>query len=332
MPRVSVVMPAFNSAATIAQAIDSILAQSLQDFECIIVDDGSADATGTIIEAYRADNRIIVLRQEHAGIVAALCAGLAVARSPLIARMDADDISLPCRLLLQAEFFAKHVETGLVASKVWLLSTGLNNRGHQSYVDWTNSLLEHDDIFRNRFVESPFAHPSVMFRRSLLEQFGGYRDGAFPEDYDLWLKWLEAGVVMRKLPEALLHWRDHPQRLSRQGGRYSIEAFYRCKAHYLVRWIKAYVNRPVYLWGAGRITRKRARYLQENGMTLAGYIDVDKRKIDTSSLPVIYYQDLPARERAFVLVYVGNRGARARIKAYLNMHEYREGIDFYCCA
>src|SRR5215510_4713382 len=98
-PAVSVVMPVHNGADFLAAAVDSILAQTWRDFECIVVDDGSNDATPAILADYaRADGRLRVVRIDHAGIVAALNRGLTEARAALIMRMDADDIALPERM------------------------------------------------------------------------------------------------------------------------------------------------------------------------------------------------------------------------------------------
>src|SRR5207247_9233486 len=127
------------------------------------------------------------------------------------------------------------------------------------HVDWSNTLLSHQEISLARFVESPVVHPSVMFRRELIDRLGGYAEGQFPEDYELWLRWLEAGVRFEKLPEALLRWRDRDARLSRSDPRYDSEAFYRMKAIYLARWLAAN-NRhhpKIVVCGAGRLTRRR---------------------------------------------------------------------------
>lgn len=112
--------------------------------------------------------------------------------------------------------------------------------GYARHVSWTNRLLTHDEISLARVVESPLAHPSVTFRRELVERWGGYREGDFPEDYELWLRWLEAGVRMDKLAESLLVWNDSPTRLSRCDRRYDKEAFYRLKARYPGRWLAAH--------------------------------------------------------------------------------------------
>src|SRR3990172_3586333 len=103
------------------------------------------------------------------------------------------------------------------------------------YLDWLNSLVSDADIRREIFVESPLAHPSVVFLRRWVEQVGGYQDHGWPEDYDLWLRLYLAGANFAKVPEVLLYWRESPERLTRRDGRYALENFLRAKAHYLKR-------------------------------------------------------------------------------------------------
>jgi glycosyltransferase involved in cell wall biosynthesis len=341
-PEVSVLLPVRDGAATLGRAIASIRAQSLAAWELLIVDDGSRDASRSIAHAHAAeDTRVRVIERDRGGIVAALNAGLAVARGEFIARMDADDEALPHRLAAQLDFLRGHDgrELGLVGCGVEFAGDRVTGAGYALHVDWVNSLCTPAAIALNRFVESPFAHPSVMFRRQLVSQHGGYRDGDFPEDYELWLRWLDAGVPMAKLPETLLRWSDPPSRLSRTDPRYDPDAFFRAKAPWIARWILArpdLARRPVWVWGAGRPTRKRAAALQQHGLTLAGYIDVDAKKrtpaLGGTGLPVILPATLPARGEIFVLGYVTSRGAREQIRAELTGRGYVEGEDFLMCA
>ncbi|MBD3347015.1 MAG: glycosyltransferase [Chitinivibrionales bacterium] len=334
-PPISVVMPVCNGESTIERAITSILTQTGPDLELIVIDDGSGDRTGPIIaHLAEQDHRIRILTLPHGGIVGALNAGLNSARGRYIARMDTDDISLPRRLKLQSDYLDTHTACGLVSCLVDIPPARQDNRGYRHYVTWTNSLLTHEEIVVNRFVESPISHPSVMFRRECVDQFGGYREGDFPEDYELWLRWLEAGVRFEKLPETLLLWTDYPHRLSRRNNRYSSDAFYHCKAPYLARWLKANVDRPVYVWGAGKTTRKRVRMLEQESVSLTGYIDVDPKKIghDRLDLPVLDYRNIPGPDDAFVLVYMATRGMRDRIGEYLTQQGFAEGAGFLCCA
>jgi glycosyltransferase involved in cell wall biosynthesis len=342
-PAISVVLPVFNGAATLGRAVASLRTQTLTAWELLLVDDGSTDETLGIADALRReDPRVRVLVRRRAGIVAALNAGLSAARGAFIARMDADDVAHPERLAAQAAFLdaPENTAIGLVGCRVEFGGNRATAAGYALHVDWTNGLVTPDEIALNRFVESPFAHPSVMFRRELLERFGGYRDGDFPEDYELWLRWLDAGVRMAKVPQALLTWHDSPDRLSRTAARYDPEAFFRTKAPWIARELMrnemSRGARPVWVWGAGRPTRKRAAHLGTHGVTVAGYIDVDAKKATPAlggrGVPVVTPENLPAPEHAFVLGYVSSRGARDFIRAALLARGYREGSEFLLCA
>lgn len=336
MPLVSVVLPARNAAATIARAVASIQSQTLRDWELVALDDGSKDATRFIlIEMAQLDPRIRVLRTK-AGIAGALNAGIAAATGEFVARMDADDECAPDRLEKQAAFLAARPEIGVVGCRVDFGGDRAVSAGYALHVDWVNSLLTPEEIHLNRFVESPFAHPSVMFRRVLVQEHGGYRDGEFPEDYELWLRWMDLDVKMAKLPETLLTWHDLPERASRTDPRYSPEAFYQLKAHWLAEWLKRELppERSVWVWGAGRPTRQRAAHLAAEGVKIAGYIDVDAKKTNKKigGVPVVGADRLPPKETGFVLGYVGTRGARDLIRAALVKSGRREGLDFLMCA
>lgn len=337
LPEVSVVLPVFNAASTVERAVASIRAQTRVDWELILVDDGSSDGTDSILATLaRADSRLRVLNGPHAGIVSALNAGMAQARGRVVARMDADDEAHPERLAEQCAFLHAHPAVGLVGSLVEFGGDRVAAAGFALHVDWMNSVVTPEAILLNRFVESPFAHPSVMFRRELVERHGGYRDGDFPEDYELWLRWLDAGVTMAKVPRVLLRWNDGPRRLSRTDRRYDVEAFYRCKARFLGRWLKTQVasSRRILVWGVGRVTRKRAEYMIAEGVEIAGYVDIDPRKVGrkTGRRPVIGPESLPAPAEVFVLGYVAKRGAHDLARSLMIPRGYVEGRDFLFAA
>ncbi len=196
-PSVSVLLPVRNGMPALARAVASVRLQTWSDWELIAVDDGSTDGSREWLRAAaQADPRIRPLEQPARGLVAALHAGCKVARGRFIARMDADDECHPERLAAQAELLEQSPQTGLASCLVGFGGDREANAGYALHVDWLNSLVSPEQIALNRFVESPLAHPSVMFRRELLERHGGYRDGDFPEDYELWLRWLDAGVRM----------------------------------------------------------------------------------------------------------------------------------------
>ena len=338
----SVVLPVHNAAATVARAVASIRAQTLREWELIVIEDGSTDGTREIVRGLaREDPRITVREQPQAGVAAAANAGAAAARGEFIARMDADDESHPERLAAQVAFLTDPANRaiGVVGSRVAFGGDRAASAGYALHVDWVNALVGPEEISLGRFVESPLVNPSVMFRRELVARHGGCRDGDFPEDYELWLRWLDAGVTMAKVPRVLLTWHDAPTRLTRTDGRYAPEAFFRMKAAWIARWLAAErveTTRRIFAWGAGRHTRKRVSHLTAHGVTIAGYIDVDAKKtgrgIGGTGLPVIAPDGLPPPGGIFVLSYVTTRGAREYNRAELVARGYVEGRDFLLCA
>src|SRR5690606_5243135 len=153
-----------------------------------------------------------------------------------IARMDADDYAHPERLERQVAFLKKYDGYDAVSCLVEYQGDFLQNYGYYLHVEWLNSLVNNTEIYENRFVDLPVAHPSLMAKKEIFNRYGLYRKGNFPEDYDLVLRWLESGVKIGKVNSLLLRWRDHPSRLSRNHDAYSQEAFYRLKTEYFARW------------------------------------------------------------------------------------------------
>jgi glycosyltransferase involved in cell wall biosynthesis len=202
---VSVVLPVWNGDAFLGQAIESILRQTLQSFELIVVDDGSTDRTAAIAEGFAsADHRVCVLRRRHEGLSASLNAGVAVARGEYVARMDADDISLPDRLEKQVAYLDAH--PACVAAGTWIevVDEAAIHLGLKTFVE------THEEISAALYGGiSPIAHPTVVVRRDILQAAGGYDARRYPsEDLDLWFRLAERGELAN-LGEALLQHRRH---------------------------------------------------------------------------------------------------------------------------
>ena len=123
------------------------------------------------------------------------------ARAPLMARMDADDVMHADRLRAQVDLLDAHPEIAIAGTRVELFPEEGVRAGYREYVRWQNGCVTPEEIAANVYVESPFAHPSVMARTEVLRRLGGYAEGPFPEDYELWLRWLDAGVAIGKVPE-----------------------------------------------------------------------------------------------------------------------------------
>jgi glycosyltransferase involved in cell wall biosynthesis len=334
-PAVSVLLPTWQALDTLPAAVESVLSQEGPALELVVVDDGSTDGTaGWLAALARRDPRVVPLVRPHGGLVAALNAGLRRCRAPLVARMDADDVSLPGRLAAQVAWLAAHPAAGLVGCLVRSIPDELVAGGMRAYEAWQNSLVEHEDIVREIFVEAPLVHPSVVVRRPVLEAVGGFRDRGWPEDYDLWLRLYAAGVRFGKVPAVLLHWRERPTRLTRSHPAYAAERHLALKAHFLPRTVLA--GRPlVQIWGAGRGGKLLRRALAAEGVAVARFFDIDPKKVGGAverRVPVLPHTALAAHRDLPTLVAVGARGARAQIRAALPALGAVEGRDLWFTA
>ena len=326
-PRVSVLLPVRDEELYLAECLDSLSEQTLADFEVIAVDDGSTDETpGILNEHARADSRFRVLRQEPAGVVAASERARAEARAPLLARMDGDDVALPERLELQV---AAIEEEGLAAVGGQVEYFREPTDGMRAYTDWLNSLVTVEAAARDAWVECPLPGPALTMRAELVS----YRDRGWPEDYDIVLRLLEGGHRFRNLDRLLHRWRDHPKRLTRTGRAYTLDAFRRCKVHFLRRTLLA-GGRPAVVWGAGPTGKALARVLLEEGTPLAAFVEVDPRKLGkrihgAPVVPVEQGVDFPG---TLALGAVSGPESRARVREFAAGLGLEEGKDFVAVA
>ena len=328
----SVLLPVRNGERTLPAALRSIQRQSFTGFECIVVDDGSADASAEVVRRVAGeDGRFRLLSTVPRGIVPALVLAAESARTQLFARHDADDTSHPERFALQMQHLRAHPATDLVSTQVTHSGAPLTDGG-QRYADWVRSCRTAEEIARGLWTESPLPHPTVMFRREIYERSGGYRDVGWPEDYDLWLRMLRQGARFAKIDRELYSWTDAPGRASRTLPQYAPERFLACRAHHLAAFLG---DRPTIVWGAGRDGRRFARSFLAEGGVIERFLDIDPRKIGrrAQGRPIEEAETgLAARRTEIVLVAVGARGARELIRSALVRAGCAEGEDFFCVA
>lgn len=222
-PKVSVVLPVHNGARHVRRAIQSILGQAAQDFEFILIDDGSTDETPQILGEFE-DARIVRTRfPRNHGLVAALNHGLAEARGEYIMRQDADDISLPERLGRQSEFLDRHPEVTVVGSNAIQID--------EQEVE--NGILEMPrglELRWHALFQNPFVHSAVMFRRDAVQRAGGYSAeprAQYVEDYDLWLRLMWQRDILANLSEPLVKFRLNPKGVSAENEKVQGENFRR---------------------------------------------------------------------------------------------------------
>ena len=180
-PLISVLLPAYNEAKYLRRAVDSILAQTYKDFELILLDDGSTDETWEIIEEYD-DPRLRKVRLDRRGFTAALNHGLSISRGEYIARMDADDESLPERLAKQATFLNTHPEISIVGTAYYKYDALRNEQFIRRHPSTDQEIRQAMALYH------PICHGTVMFRKNVINKIGGYGDLPTASDLELWLR------------------------------------------------------------------------------------------------------------------------------------------------
>lgn len=324
---ISVLMPFRDAAETVGEALESVLTEGDPLSEVLCIDDGSQDSGGDVVrKVMERDHRVRVVETLGIGVARALSVGLSLARHGYIARMDADDVSLPRRLGAQLDRL--HGEKTLAAVGSRVEPFGSFGAGTERYVSWLNGLVTPREHWCDRFVESPLCHPSVMLRREALESVGGYKEVDGPEDWDLWLRLIEAGWSLAKVPEVFLRWRHHAKRVTVTDPRQSLEGLRRVRAPYLARWLTA-VGKPVVIWGAGPTGKRLARSIEAHGVHAQGFVDIDPTKHGRTARGV-RIADITSLRRgeAMVLIAVGAAGARDEVKHWLGAKGWVDGEDF----
>lgn len=206
MPQISVLLPAYNAEKYLAESVQSILTQTYTDFELLLLDDGSTDRTPTIAaDLAKTDPRIrVITNPRNLGLSRTLNLGIAQSKADLIARMDADDISLPTRFAKQVEYLQTHHHIGVVGGNREFITADGNSTLQPTKCKPNPQLA---DLLR----ENKLAHPTVMFRKSLVQQVGGY-DTLFhhSQDYELWCR-LAKITNLANLPDCLVKYRLHAE-------------------------------------------------------------------------------------------------------------------------
>jgi len=333
LPLISVIMPVHNAGCYLIPAVTSILQQSYETLELILVDDRSCDgAIHNLPVSLTQDLRFRVVSSTTPGVVAAMQTGVGYMSGDFVARMDADDIAMPDRLLKQLNYLQQHPEIGIAGAQVEIFSDGPLGQGFQLYQQWINALCDPEDIAREIFIESPIPNPTAMFRTQVYTSLGGYRDPEWAEDYDMWLRAHARGIKMGKPDGMLLKWRDHDRRLTRCDARYDNDLFLKAKAYFLSR--GQLQQRAAIIWGTGPTGCCLYDRLNEQQVEVVAFVDVHPRRIGgrKRGLPVLPADAISEPRDELIVAAVGARGARQEIREALLAMGKREGRDFLFAA
>jgi glycosyltransferase involved in cell wall biosynthesis len=314
-PAISVLLPVRDAGPYLASSLASLWRQSLAEFEVVAIDDGSRDGSGAVLDRVAArEPRLRVVHTGPKGLPAALNLGLSLARSSLIARHDADDLSHRDRLALQRAYLGRHPEVAVVGCRVRLFPAHATGEGMRRWARWHNGLLDHQAMANEALIDSPLCHGTALIRRSAVERVRGWSDRPWAEDLDLWLRLIESGARLAKLPRVLYGWRQHRGSATRRDPRYGRERFIALKIETLARGPLHHAG-GFSVAGTGRSLAEWTAALEAAGL--------DPRPVVATT---------PGRTRPDlcppVILVFGTLKARTRWRTVLSTRGLLEGRDF----
>ncbi len=260
-PMISILMPVKNTGKHLKECLDSILNQSLTNWELVAVDDNSDDNSLSILKSYANKNqRIRVYINPDKGIITALRLAYAQSFGGYITRMDSDDVMEADKLELLLEQLELKGEGYLAVGKVNYFSEDKLGEGYINYANWLNELTNLASNFSDIYKECTIPSPCWMIAKFDFESCGGFDSDIYPEDYDLAFRFRKAGLQIAPVNKVIHQWRDYENRTSRTDKNYSDNRFSELKVrHFLDQDINSTL--PLMLWGAGAKGKKIATLL-----------------------------------------------------------------------
>ncbi|OPJ54847.1 glycosyltransferase [Clostridium oryzae] len=325
--RVSVIMPVYNNEKYLCESIESILNQTYKNFEFIVIDDGSSDDSHKIINGYASrDNRIIVISREHKGLVYSLNEGINMASGKYVARMDADDISMPARLEKQVNYLDKNKSTDILGTFIEAFGDVDDNEKNTCNRAF-NFQIDEENIVEISLKGTPIAHPSVMFRSDCIRSLGGYDElYKYTEDYELWIRALNYGYQIKNIQEKLLKYRIHngSKSVLDSKNKERDNEIIKCKLKY-VTFINNVTN--YIIWGASNGGNMLYSVINEsfNNMKLCAYIDKYKGG-EFNGVKIVHPDKIS--DIKFDYIFIATQPGKEEAEIYLNNLGYKRTYDY----
>lgn len=281
-PRVSILLPVFNAGTWLRDCLFSILRQDFEDWECLIIDDHSTDASKSISQRFaERDRRFVSLINQGKGIVHALSTGMNKATGEYITRMDADDLMPDYKLsaFLRA---LNHRTDRVVTGKVRYFSKYPVSEGYRKYEEWLNERCTHNDHWRWIYRECVIAGANWMTHRSNVS----FDHGIYPEDYQLVFKWYQNKLRIEKVHDITHWWREHGSRTSRNSTNYGQDAFFKLKLNHFIR-LDHDANRPLYILGKNSKSKLASNILSQNKITHTVLDESGLDELEQAANPIV---------------------------------------------
>ena len=329
-PRVSIITPVKNGAQFLVECLDSILTQTYQNWELLIVNDNSTDETQVILEEYsKQDDRIKVFQNKGQGIIEALQTGYSQSTGDFITRMDADDIMTANKLHLLVDKLIENGKGFIATGFVNYFSESILGQGYFNYQEWLNGLAQTESNFDDVYKECVIPSPCWMVSREDFESSGGFNSNLYPEDYDLTFRFYKQGLKVLAVKEVIHHWRDYATRTSRTDSNYSDNYFIQLKLKYWQE-LDFDSTKKLELWGAGKKGKEVARFLLEKGIEF-DWLSNNAKKIGKEVYGVILKNSETVLKTGNpqILIAVGSMEYNTKIKKALNSKNLKPNIDYF---
>ncbi|MCO4783023.1 MAG: glycosyltransferase family 2 protein [Candidatus Cloacimonetes bacterium] len=331
LQKVSIVMPFKNTSQYLRACIESITNQNHINFELLAVDDHSTDNSFDLVASYAAkDSRVKVFKNPGRGILQGLDYIYSKCTGNFITRMDSDDL-MPANKLFELKSILessteKTVATGLV--KYFCDEHDVFD-GFTRYQNWLNDLSKTSTHYQDIYTECPVASPCWMMYKADYDSIGAYSVHHYPEDYDLFYRWYEAGFKIKASHQILHLWRDHSTRASRTDPNYLDQCFFKIKLNYFKK-LHYCDQSPLVVWGAGPKGKKLVKELQSQGFSLRWICDNPKKigqniyGIQLENIEVLSEINKPT-----ILLAVSQKHSKTGINNTLDRYNLEINKDFF---
>ena len=330
---ISILIPTRNADKYIADCLDSIVNQTEQSWELLVVNDHSEDETENILKQYQnLDNRIKYFNNTGRGIIEALRLAYSNSKGNLITRMDSDDLMEATKLEKMKSALLSKGDDFLATAFVKYFADKPLGDGYIKYQNWLNELAEKENNFTEIYKECVIASPCWMIRKSTFEKCEAFRPNTYPEDYDLCFRFYENGLKIVSVKEVMHYWRDYATRASRTDEHYADNRFLQLKINYFCKLDKD-KKRPLVLWGAGKKGKFLAQLLIDKKKNFI-WVCNNEKKIGKSIYDVKLFgiEHLENIEKPQIIIAVAAKDALQEINQYLTKENSQNSKDhFYFC-
>jgi len=327
---ISIVMPVKNAALYLSDCLKSIINQTIKNWELVAINDHSNDDSAAILSEFALkDDRIKSFNNNGEGIIKALQLAYSKCKGNFITRMDADDIMVENKLEVLYQALLKNGWGSLAIGQVKYFSNEVLGEGYQNYANWLNELTLYGNNFNELYKECVIPSPSWMLHKIDFEKCGGFKSETYPEDYDLCFRFYQAGLTCIPCEEIIHHWRDYPERTSRNDEHYADNRFLDLKCFYFLQ-LNRDENRPLIIWGAGKKGKAIAKYFIDENVKLS-WLCNNENKIGHTiyGIKLQSVNNLSNFNNPQIVISVANPSEQTDIKKALNAKQFRSMDDYF---